>query len=306
MKVIVIGTIVRDELQYPDGSSSSSLGGLLHTINAALAILGKDDLIVPVSRVGKDLYTEIISAFREDPRIQSGGLLPCDQPNNTVELVYQNQSERTEKSLFPMPTLQFKEVEPYLQGDLVLVNMISGWDIDLDFLVQLRGNTRAMIAIDLHSLMLRRDSDGSRHSRYFAGLEKWIACADIIQMNEREFDIQSGGMINPEQFFRDVCIQSQNIFNLTKGADGSETYYYQENTIHNLPASPPAEITVIDPTGCGDAFLAGFGIAWYRSKNIRQVARAANILAAITGTFKGLPDPEKVGQMYAEYVKEDG
>lgn len=306
MKVIIIGTIVKDKLKFPDGSSSSSLGGLLHTINAARAILGKDDLIVPVSRVGEDLYTEIISILQEDPRIESGGLIPCDQPNNTVELIYHNRSERTEKSLFPMPPLQFEEVETYLNGDLFLVNMISGWDVDLDFLVQLRDKTRAIIAIDLHSLMLQRGSDGSRHFRHFDGLEQWIACADIIQMNENEFAVQSSNKTSPEQFFREVCIQSHNIFNLTKGACGSETYHYQENVIHNLPTFPPAELTVVDPTGCGDVFLAGFGIAWYRSKNIRQAARTANILAAITGTFKGLPEPEKVRQMYAEYVKEDG
>lgn len=305
MKVVVIGTIVRDKLTFPDGSSSFSLGGLLHTINAARAILGKDDRIVPVSRVGKDLYPGIISFFREDPRIESGGLIACDQPNNTVELLYKNQSERTEKSLFPMPPLQFEEVDMYLHGDLFLINMISGWDIDLNFLLQLRNKTHSTIAIDLHSLMLQRELDGSRHFRHFKGLEQWIACADIIQMNEKEFEVQTGPDRNPEQFFREVCIESPKIFNLTKGASGSETWFYQENIIHNLPTSPPAEIRVIDPTGCGDAFLAGFGIRWYQSKNIEQAARRANILAAITGTFIGLPEPEMVRQKYAVYVKEE-
>lgn len=305
MKVIIIGTIVRDRLKFYDGTESSSLGGLLHTLNAARVVLGPKDQIFPVSRVGKDLYPELLHTLAEDPRIQLDGLVECDQPNNTVELIYRTKEERIEHSLFPMPPLCFAEVESMLDGDLFLVNMISGWDIELDFLWELRNKTSAMISMDIHSLTLERSSDGTRRFRHFEFSENWTAHADIIQMNEREFEAINRLKLGPAQFFRATCIDSNKIINLTKGAKGSETYRIYENNIAEFNLKPPHGINVIDPTGCGDVFLAVFGITYYQTKNLKFSAQQANLIAAITGKFKGLHEPGEVRKIMREYPREE-
>ena len=56
-----------------------------------------------------------------------------------------------------------------------------------------------------------------------------------------------------------------------------------------MQTRPPDDISVIDPTGCGDVYLSTFMYTNIRTNNIQKAAKMANLIAALSGTFTGLP-----------------
>ena len=288
-----------------DATQISSLGGLAHSINAALAFCGSDDRLIPFSRVGIDVYPDLQKMWPDDPRLVRDAFIPYNQLNNCVELSYIDANERIEKSLNPMPPLLFEEVEPFLDVDVVLVNLISGWDVELEFMVKLRNVFRGLIGIDIHSLTLERLPDGTRRLQAIENIKSWFDSADLIQFNEREYDMIVPINTKPEVFFMQTCAQMGKIFNLTKGARGSASYQIKNDHYEIINTYPDHNIKVIDPIGCGDAFLAAFGISYAKTGDMSFAARQANIAAGLAGSTKGLADPTQLQQRLNAYTKED-
>lgn len=291
MKILTVGTIVKDIIHHFNGTQSYSLGGLTYTIAALLSLVGDNDVIIPVSYIGEDVYSEILKMYENKPQIQSNGFIMLRQPNNAVELTYVNPVDRQECSRYPFPEIPFSDIEPFLGADVLLLNLISGWDIALQTLVKIRQRFSGFICLDLHSLTLGRKSDGMRYLRNTEAGD-WIKHSDIIQANEREFKAIGGDPGNPELFFREICFKEGKIFNLTRSHRGSSSFYWEDGNLNCIDAAPAAEMKVIDPTGCGDAFMAGFIFDYYINRDIEKAAKAANLSAAITGAFKGLYQPD--------------
>lgn len=305
MKILLIGTVVKDKIIFLDKSQVESFGGLTHSISAVLALFGVNDLLIPVSRIGADIYSDFIQLWAQDNHIIKDGLIPYSQNNNSVELTYVNANERIEKSLYPMPPIRYEEVEQFLDVDLILINLISGWDVNLEFMQKIRVTFNGLIAIDVHSLTLERLSDGTRRLKPVSNIQSWLECADIIQMNEHEYAMISYGEKDPEIFFKQTCVQTDKIINLTKGVHGSESYIIKNNHCEVIRIDANNKIKVIDPIGCGDTYFAVFGINYFRTKDIRLSALRANTVAALAGSIKGIAEFETLKKKISLYARED-
>jgi hypothetical protein len=305
MKVLLIGTVVKDNIIFTDKTKVESFGGLTHSINAALALCNADDHLIPVSRIGVGIRAEFLQLWPNDVRLIKDGLIPWNQNNNCVELTCLDSNERIEKSLYPMPPLQFEEVEPYLDADLILVNLISGWDVELSFMQKLRASFNGLIALDIHSLTLERLPDGTRRLKPVSSIQPWLDTADIIQLNEREFEMIAGGEKDPEVFFKQTCAQTEKIINLTKGEHGSESYRIKNNHCEVIRINAHKELKVIDPIGCGDTFFAVYGISYFRTKDVKLSVFFANTAAALAGSIKGLANSAILQEKLSLYARED-
>lgn len=305
MKILLIGTVVKDKIIFLDKTQVESFGGLTHSINAALAVCNSDDRLIPFSRIGVDIYSDFNQLWMNDNRLVKDGLIPYSKKNNCVELTYLDANERIEKSLYPMPPLQFDEVAPFLDVDLILVNLISGWDVELLFMQKLRTAFDGLIAIDIHSLTLERLSDGTRRLKPVTYIQSWLECADIIQLNEREYEMIAGGEKDPEIFFMQTCAQTDKIINFTKGPQGSISYRIKKNRCEVIRISADQNIKVIDPIGCGDTFFAVFGINYFKTKDTKLSAFRANTVAASAGSIKGLADSVTLQKKLGLYTRED-
>jgi sugar/nucleoside kinase (ribokinase family) len=65
---------------------------------------------------------------------------------------------------------------------------------------------------------------------------------------------------------------------VTMGSGGSLGFVRGE--IYEQPALPAER--VVDPTGCGDCFLAAFVLSWHRRADITEALRAGALEAART------------------------
>lgn len=304
MKIALIGTIVNDSITFADGSERRSLGGLLYAINAMLAAMGENDTLIPISYIGNDIYDEVMAFIESDRRVSSAGLLRCDRKNNWVQLDYFDAAERIEYSRDVFPPLTFQQIQPFLDADIVIVNMISGWDIDEQSFRKIRKEFSGLLALDAHSLTLGRANDGRRFRRPVNNINSWLSCCDVVQCNEAEFAAMGGNVDDPEIFYKQCCFKHGSLINLTLSARGSVTLWKNGNHIEKKCAAPPAAIEVIDPTGCGDAFMAGFIGEYYRSRDRVKAARQANLLAALSGSFRGLPSREILKKRFAQFIAE--
>jgi fructokinase len=77
-----------------------------------------------------------------------------------------------------------------------------------------------------------------------------------------------------------------NVIAITMGADGSEIFTRETN--HFLHAE---EITVVDPTGAGDAFTAALALGWYRHMPLEEIHAIAVEVAAYVCTRLGSNPP---------------
>ncbi len=287
MRIAIIGTVVLDQICDVQGRVTESPGGLLYSISALQAVCNKEDRIIPISRVGSDFYEDLCTLLNDDQRIDLSGLIPFEGRNNRVVLTYNTPQERIERSLYPMPPLTIQELTPAFTADVVLLNFISGWEVELETYRELATNIKGPLAVDLHSLTLAREADGTRRPRFVENIGPYLQPATVIQFNENEFKRISKE--NLQRFFKIYCFDQYKIVNLTLGHRGSLTVYRSGEEVNSLAVAPPAKIKVVDPTGCGDVFFVGFAIPYFKTKDVAFSAEQANRLAALSGMQPGLP-----------------
>lgn len=277
-KVGIIGSINRDTIYLADDRQVSSWGGILYNIKY-LSESGVGQ-IVPVVNAGCDAYYDILDILEKYPNVNRECINRVDALNNHCFLYYHNQSHKCEVLKGGVPKLHYKQVTQLLECDLVLVNFISGRDIALQTLERFRKNHQGLIYMDIHSLTLgsRKVEDGyKRFLRRPSNWLRYVSCADILQMNESEFEIVSGCEFSHENLknFWQLISPGAKCLLITLGKDGSLVISGKAKPV--IKEIPPIKISrVYDTTGCGDAFAAGFISEYLKSKNFSKSAANGN------------------------------
>ena len=135
--------------------------------------------------------------------------------------------------------------------------------------------------MDFHSRTLGRHSDGRRYLRRPRDWKEYLACADIVQMNEIEFELLSGKKATRKttcEFLLEHMKKSHCLV-VTRGAEGCMVVRRRgKSAATSLIQSFRVE-TVVDTTGCGDIFSAGFVADYLISHNPISAAGYGNLLA---------------------------
>jgi sugar/nucleoside kinase (ribokinase family) len=189
-RVGVIGSFVWDVIHGRDVRTApvEEWGGITYALSAFDAALSDDWELVPVMKVGSDLAAkarEFLGQLRHTA--PDAALYEVPVPNNRVELRYTSDERRSEVMSGGVPGWSWAALQPMLTGlDALYVNLISGWEIDLDVARLLRQGFRGPIYCDLHSVTLSLRADGLRELRPLTNVAEWCRCFDIIQVNEDE------------------------------------------------------------------------------------------------------------------------
>ncbi len=290
MKIGVIGSVINDYLIPYKGNHLKSLGGIYYTLVYLSALLPNTDTIIPMTYVGEDIQEKFLSFINSAENISSEGIIPLKRKNNKVILKYFSLEERTEISLYPMPSLEFYQLESFLSVDFLIINMISGWDIKIETLKEIRTQYSGKIYFDVHSYLLGRRKDGSRFYKKPKESFEIFSLIDYLQMNQKEFDVLNSEKLSIREFYHTYCISNDNLINLTIGENGSYTIFSRDGEMQQIYQPALTSKYQIDPTGCGDAFLAGFVFALLTGKNFVESARMANTVAGINVGLKGAPE----------------
>lgn len=272
----VIGSFVWDVIHGRDPRSTpvEEWGGITYALSAFDAALPNDWQVVPLARVGYDLHPRA-RAFLRTLRHLAPDAEPIEvpQPNNRVELRYVSAERRSEVLTGGGPPWPWLGLKPLLRNlDALYINMISGFELELETAQLIRQHFTGPIFLDVHSLVLAVQPDGLRTLQPLPNAAAWLACADLVQMNEDEL-----AMLAPDPMALAATALAQQVSALvvTLGARG--VVYFAAPGFERLgdlqrrgagtsvlgavrTALVAAERADVkgegDPTGCGDVFGA--------------------------------------------------
>ena len=290
MTITIIGTFVLDTIHHMNGSIVNSIGGVSYAIAIISQLVSTTDIIIPISRIGYDASDAIktfLSTFRN---VNIQGLLHASDAMHTrVNLFYTDAENRYEILSNPFTPLSYENVSPFLNSDVLLLNYITGFELDLQTHIHVCNQAIGLVYMDFHSLTLGRDDDGRRYPCYVPEWGKWLDGVDILQLNEHE-----AALLNRSDdyahFASSVFEQGVQILNITLGAQGSLLYYRQGRLakFHHIKSYYAKQ--AVDVTGCGDAFACGFIIDYLSHGDPLHAAKAANYVAGFNSTLSGLTD----------------
>lgn len=292
MKIAVIGAIVYDEIITPDGARRESFGGITYNIAALSSIASADTEICPITNVAEDRWEGVMELLSRYPAVRTDALEKVPGKMTTARLVYTSPTYRDEAVLHLMRPLAAARLEPALDADAVLVNFITGTELEQPTFAWLRERMRGYLHLDVHSKVSRWDAHGRKSHVPFQDWREWLPRVDAAQMNEFECAQTVGRALATEQDFAgagaEIVAAGTPIVLITLGPLGSVLVYRREDGIYWVanPALPVER--VVDTTGCGDSFSAGFIWNYLHSRDPVKANAAANIVAGINCTVSGI------------------
>jgi sugar/nucleoside kinase (ribokinase family) len=271
--IMVIGTINKDTIIFPDKTRGESFGGIFFNILALSYLGGRDVRIFPVCNLGYDVYDQVMEYLRKCKNVEISGIRKVNKKNNHASLIYDDKNERREVLRNSVPQISFSQIKPYLKPDILLINFVSGFDLSLETLQKIRQTSHAIVLMDLHSFLLDIRENGQRFFRAPKDWRKWVSTADILQMNFSEFSIlaknrlESSGKIR--KFGKYISGLGPKILLVTNGNKMSYCFQKINSVILYGRIKAPQIEEIVDVTGCGDVFSAGFIISYSRLECIR-------------------------------------
>ena len=308
MRIGIIGLINNDTIFMAGGRRIQDLGGILYNTTVMADLVGEDDELLPISRIGADCYDAMRAILDPRPAVSTRGISLSPTGTSRNRIRYDEDLEKIEQLTNHVGSISLEQIEPFLDLDALLVNFIVGDDISLETMKAVRGRASGLLYLDVHNLCLGIDAEGYRRRRAPGDWQRWIEMFDVVQMNEVEARLlagsdheaavggpgAAGGPLETEDDFiafgRSVISLGPSVCVITRGPLGPVTVYRKDSEAKAfaIPSEPVRD--VIDTTGCGDAFAAGFATEFAASKDPVGATRLANRVASVNCTVAGLPE----------------
>jgi len=285
----ILGSLVWDTI-HPPGSEApvSDWGGIAYSLAAFEAARPAGWDALPLIKVGADLRDaadELLSGLRGIASRE--GVLTVPEPNNRVELFYGDRARRCERLTGGVPGWSWEELAgPALSCDALYINLIAGWELDLEGARSLRAAFPGWIYCDIHSLPLAVGEDGVRTLRPVTAWPEWRCCFDAVQMNEEELRALADEREGPRDAAGRTVLEGPARLFVTRGAGGADWY---ERTSQGVASgwAAAAAVDAPDPTGCGDVWGVVCATALLAGSGPAEAAARANRLAARSAEHRG-------------------
>jgi hypothetical protein len=291
--IAVIGHLVWDRLNYADGRSIEAFGGITYNLAAMASVAAYDTKIYPVCYLGKDFVEKTREYWGRFPQIDWSLVRILKQNQEIHILKYNKTGYRREDNLNLFPQISKANFKNCPNIDIALVNYIGGDEFPPTMIRWLKARYDPKIYLDFHSLALSRVSKSTRNFRRHPHWRKYISEANIVQMNAYELATLYPETENePARIFeaaiqilemgpRAILVTRENQDLIAVWKDGQKII----KRAYTIPKVP----RVVDSTGCGDTFSAGFVYALGRGLGFEACCLSGLRLAAKKITFSG-PD----------------
>jgi pfkB family carbohydrate kinase len=276
-RVGVMGSFVWDVIhgRDPRDAPVEEWGGITYALGALDAALSNDWEFVPILKVGSDLAhsaRQFVAAL--DRAAPDAAPIEVPQPNNRVALHYLSDERRCERLSGGVPKWTWLGLKPLLNNlDALYINLISGFELDLETAQLIRQHFRGPIYCDLHSLLLAVQPDGMRTLQPLPNAASWMRCFDLIQVNEDEMSMMAS---DPMALAAIALAEGVSSIAITLGSRG--VVYFAAPAFERISdirrshlGAPPGAIRTAlvpakarrqsgpgDPIGCGDVWGATY------------------------------------------------
>ena len=305
----VVGTLVWDTIHLRDGHDRpvEEWGGISYALEALAASLSARWRILPIVKVGRDFAEPGLRLLGGIPGVEPHrGVRIVPEPNNRVELRYQDAERRCERHSGGVPPWSWDELRPVAQAcDALYVNFISGFEMELETAQALREAFQGPIYADLHSLFLGLGRHGEREPRPLPLQDSWLRCFDAVQMNEDEFALLGRDAGDPWRLAAHAVGPGLKLVTVTMGRRGAayvaapdfspdtSTWHAKRGQVATAAPAITRRIEMPggpregDVTGCGDVWGATFFARLLEGDRIERAIATANSMAARNVAHRG-------------------
>ncbi len=288
MKLLVIGHSVEDHFTEKGGSVVKP-GGIFYTVLALQKFKSFEDTIYLNTSVADENYNLFENLYDAIPHdyISKVDKIP------KVYLTLHDFKERGETYESISQGLVVK-TENLKQFDGILINMITGFDVGIEQLKEIRKNYKGNIFLDVHTLSRGLDENLKRNFRPVPGFGEWASAVDIIQVNENEIKTISAEE-NELSMAEDVLGKGVKILIVTKGENGARLYYKEDGEFFSI-FKPSVRIEATNKIGCGDVFGAVFFYNYIKTGDARVSLEIANIAAGCSAAYNNFENYDLLRQ----------
>jgi len=306
-RVGVIGSFVWDEIhgRDPRDTPVQEWGGITYALSALDAALAPDWEVVPLVKVGYDMAARARDFLSPLRRIAPDAApIEVPHPNNRVVLRYHTAEARCEQLTGGVPKWHWLGLKPLLKDlDALYINLISGFELDLETAQLIRQHFRGPIYCDLHSLLLATGPEGMRIPQPLPREADWFRCFDLLQVNEQE-----ASLLAPDPMTLAATAFSAGVHCLAITAASRGVIYFAAPGFERLsdltklremmvPHRGPIRTAMIsatatrekngDPTGCGDVWGATYFSRLLAGDHFLAAIESAMVAAARNVDHKG-------------------
>jgi hypothetical protein len=305
-RVGVLGSIVWDTIygRGPGDSAVEEWGGITYALSAFDAALPEDWEVVPLIKVGSDLALQARDFVARLGRMAPDAVpIAVPYPNNRVTLYFEDTERRCEVLRGGVPPWSWLGLKPLLTDlDALYVNLISGFELDLETAQLIRAHFPGPIYCDLHSLLLAVQPGGMRTLQPLPNPQAWLRCFDFIQVNEDEMRMMAA---DPMALAAMAMAEGVSCLNVTLGPRGA--VYFAAPRVERLAdvsraplAAPTGPIRTAlvaavrtreafggDNIGCGDVWGATYFSRLLAGETITDAMQAAMVAAARNFDHRG-------------------
>lgn len=321
MKLGVIGEPCIDFIHHEYGEPKKTLGGILYSV-VSLALIAKGDEVYPIFNLGSDEFDYIIHFLAQFKNIKTNYINKVHHNVRVVNLYYnkaQGQEfkcentgmtkiyDREENSTEPTAPVEFSVIEPALHNlDALLINMISGVDISLSTLKQVRALYPKHIHLDVHNVVMKTNEKGERIQQPVPEWFEWCCQCDTLQMNESEINIISPERLKEYDFAERVLStegKGPRAMVITRGRSGVSLYvkklknimgeHFSDIDKSDLPAIERDNFK--DSTGCGDVLASSFLFKMASGHDFETAINFSNKMAGFKATLMGVEELYQLG-----------
>jgi len=286
--LIVVGNLTYDLISSPNKETDKALGGVVTYTAIAAANLGARVGIV--TKVGVDFRKKDLDCFKK-ANVDLAGLRMVDTKTTVFENIYDEQGQRTQRLLCRADRIKVTDIpKKYLSSKCFHFGPVFH-EVSYD-IIKFAHNRGILTSLDAQGYCRRRDADLSINLCNWEGAKEVLPHVDILKCDEAE-----ARMITNESNANKAALilndLGSKIVLITQGEKGSILCY--NGKIKRIPAVPAEKI--VDLTGAGDTYLAGFIVEYLRTGKPEWSALFASGVASFTVEGLGtstIPTKERV------------
>jgi len=277
MNLLLIGHAVVDKI-FDINHTSEKPGGIFYSVIGFISQREREDQLYLCSTIDKQhriLFSEVLDYVQKD-FVKIADTIP------QVELVLNNEGER-EENCSSIPSNLDVPLIGLDKFDGILINMISGNDLSLTQMKELRKNYKGLIYFDVHTFSRGVDKNLKRFFRRIEDFDEWAKCIDILQANETELKTLS------DQTTEKTIVEELFSFGIkqviiTRSERGATVIIKENNTMKEFHKDA-FKVKSINKVGCGDIFGSVYFYNYIKNKNIPVALEYANHFAGIATTY---------------------
>lgn len=246
MHVAIIGPVCKDK-NIIDGKTYSQIGGVVYYTGHSLTLLGTDVTIFASYGPEKQNWLEGLKCKR----------INHIKAENTIEFINEyskdNPDMRIQKAKIYNNEINFEDVQEYNfnEFDYIILGSLFHNNIS-DLLIKQLSNNQAKIILTSQGIIRYLDGDKIvwKNPNKVIDILPFI---DYLFLNEKELEFITKKKDISESI---KILQKKGVQNIiiTQGEKGS--LISLENNSYKIKSYPPK--ILVDPTGAGDCYLAGF------------------------------------------------